>query len=1202
MNDKLRYPGVNYFTEADADIFCGRKNDSEQLYTQTILGKTTVLHAESGIGKSSLIEAGLIPLVRLRNPNIVPVTIRFVGDKKLSDKDTDKPKPDSILIQETITAIEQLAGKPNTAIPLLTELQNDIWYIAKQFEKNGKHLLLIFDQFEVLQSYSERQVVYFKKKLAELFASSVPEGIYDIIEEESETALQAIDETAASRALYSENLRFIEQPLHVKAIFVVREDKLGTMSLLSDYFPDILKNDFLLAPLDRVSARAAITEPANAPRGTKFKFGPFEYTSGALEFLLGNLTDSDTGFIDPIQLQIVCSSIEKTIVKDNPERKISKENIPAVGDILNKFYADIWSAVYSEHHQHPEIVDKWKEELLGELIVNGKRNLVHQDNLVRNEQDSAIIKQLLSGGLIRKITSGHSDVYYQLCHDRLVLPLQQDLRSISLIKKTREDVEKGHAEEAKKRQRRTQLITVGVLILVSILCVNLYLKNRDAQRLQNELRQSQYYAEAKRLLNVDPVMVYRLMTEGNSIDPESGKFDVLLQEYDHDSAGWISKEIPIESSIFAVSNSASDNLFTIVDESGINKWRYPGLLQERIVLKNIIGAFTTGEGKISVFCSAEYSNDTVWMYDENGKVQATFYTDFTGAPIGVSDDGQTVIIGSHVYRTGNNYPIAYIKGNALGYGSKISFLTGDQFAISASESITEIYTLKGIRGANDTLIPLKESPNKGVLSPVLLSDSSYAFLYNKALYHCAKEFCSDKIFELDAAKKIETVTDVMELSGTHDGKYLHCITEEGFLILDFNFRQLGELKLKTDYSQLVQISESGKTALVATENTVIVWHPGKPDLKKMALRSPYDYRQLGFENHEFSLYGDTSNISDLVSATNHYAQRARVNKPWDHSEYDDNILNTSLEEIDLLYQRIFQHPDFKTLSKVTQQQVHFLYSKLINESANYFSETEWNDTTYLFAMKKADSLDLAGIFLSPEGAEEDVNMKCEGLLYTGSELTRIGLLEDALNCFIMVQNAAVRFNTLQPSNDVFANYVKAAMSMVTCNKIAGNSNPEKVLQEAVLILRQRAKDDLIGSFVMRQTMLSVGSFYRDTLFDYESAIEAHREVAAYDDPSAGYNAVATDFICSKQPDSADHYLNMSLQLNKKDFDALVLKTMTALVRNDNQSANQYFDETKRVNNFRTRYSMRNLIARLEYHKISTPAMEELKNKLEVNFR
>jgi hypothetical protein len=45
-------------------------------------------------------------------------------------------------------------------------------------------------------------------------------------------------------------------------IFVVREDKLGTMSLLSDYFPDILKNDYFIKQLSIENARRAIVEPA----------------------------------------------------------------------------------------------------------------------------------------------------------------------------------------------------------------------------------------------------------------------------------------------------------------------------------------------------------------------------------------------------------------------------------------------------------------------------------------------------------------------------------------------------------------------------------------------------------------------------------------------------------------------------------------------------------------------------------------------------------------------------------------------------------------------------------------------------------------------------------------------------------------------------------------------------------------------------
>ena len=107
------------------------------------------------------------------------------------------------------------------------------------------------------------------------------------------------------------DIKFLEQPLNVRILFVVREDKLGTMSLLSDYFPDILKNDFFLLPLDKNGARSAIAEPAQ--KEGQLYTAPFTIDEGAVDLLLQSLVDPNTKLYDPIQLQIVCSSIEKKV-------------------------------------------------------------------------------------------------------------------------------------------------------------------------------------------------------------------------------------------------------------------------------------------------------------------------------------------------------------------------------------------------------------------------------------------------------------------------------------------------------------------------------------------------------------------------------------------------------------------------------------------------------------------------------------------------------------------------------------------------------------------------------------------------------------------------------------------------------------------------------------------------------------------------
>ena len=179
--NKYRYPGINFFTKEDQDIFCGRADDSQKLFNRIMINNTVVLHGDSGSGKSSLVQAGLIPLLENQNqylrsqhkPKYLPVTVRLDSISKISIKDNNSEKEDGdILIRQIMKGINEYADCKAKELPFIADEKNSFWYTAKLFERNNYSLLLILDQFEELQGYSNKAVSSFTKKLAELFVSS----------------------------------------------------------------------------------------------------------------------------------------------------------------------------------------------------------------------------------------------------------------------------------------------------------------------------------------------------------------------------------------------------------------------------------------------------------------------------------------------------------------------------------------------------------------------------------------------------------------------------------------------------------------------------------------------------------------------------------------------------------------------------------------------------------------------------------------------------------------------------------------------------------------------------------------------------------------------------------------------------------------------------------------------------------------------
>ncbi len=56
-----RYPGPQSFTEEDEQLFYGRNRETKALYDLIMVQPLVVLFAKSGMGKTSLLQAGIIP-------------------------------------------------------------------------------------------------------------------------------------------------------------------------------------------------------------------------------------------------------------------------------------------------------------------------------------------------------------------------------------------------------------------------------------------------------------------------------------------------------------------------------------------------------------------------------------------------------------------------------------------------------------------------------------------------------------------------------------------------------------------------------------------------------------------------------------------------------------------------------------------------------------------------------------------------------------------------------------------------------------------------------------------------------------------------------------------------------------------------------------------------------------------------------------
>ena len=158
MNEK--YKGPKFYQESDKDVFFGREEETKKLYYLVENSDFSVCYAESGEGKSSLINAGLSPM--LRKNRFLPIRILFSDDVFLND--FDGKTLDNIVwkaLENEIQTSNILAnsGFDNIALypTAICEYDNDVcrklgWKL-RNFELRGDSFdkitpVIIFDQFE----------------------------------------------------------------------------------------------------------------------------------------------------------------------------------------------------------------------------------------------------------------------------------------------------------------------------------------------------------------------------------------------------------------------------------------------------------------------------------------------------------------------------------------------------------------------------------------------------------------------------------------------------------------------------------------------------------------------------------------------------------------------------------------------------------------------------------------------------------------------------------------------------------------------------------------------------------------------------------------------------------------------------------------------------------------------------------------------
>ena len=468
---KFRYPGTQPFSEKDEDIFFGREETVVELAEYLNLNDFVVLYSKSGLGKSSLINAGLIPHLKTK-PGLTAVYIRFNAYKE-----SEETTPTNTT-RKSVASGQAPATYLNTIID-----EASFWRDVKEQQiVSGKsqEVVLIFDQFEELFSYPEAQIETFKKELSELLYIKLPKRYRDIIQQQ---------QTAGTLKLTDEQLETLYEPNTIKVLLGIRSDKMHLLNGLTDRIPSVLANCFELKPLTRTQAQDAIYNPAMS-RADAFVSPRFTYSSEAVEKIIQFLSEKEAKTIESFQLQIICNAIEQKVIHEKLE-VVESYHIGDLESLIENYYVDQLAKIEGTE-------DRSKAQLLIEdgLIFEPEQRRVslYEGQIKKDfEVSSALLEKLIDTRLIRSEALPDGGYVYELSHDSLVTPVLKvkQVRKIQeekILLEQQAKVALMREEAAKKRERkaRNRTILIAALGLVAVISLIISIQLARSLSLQKE--------------------------------------------------------------------------------------------------------------------------------------------------------------------------------------------------------------------------------------------------------------------------------------------------------------------------------------------------------------------------------------------------------------------------------------------------------------------------------------------------------------------------------------------------------------------------------------------------------------------------------------------------------------------------------------------------------------------------------------------
>jgi WD40 repeat protein len=481
------YKGLAPFddSELDALLFFGREREIEVIVANLMASRLTVLYGPSGVGKTSLLQAGVAHRLRREQHAIVVVFSAWTGDAVAN------------LLDAVEAAVGDDAGKLRRGVPLADAL-------AAWTRRLDAELYLVLDQFEEYFLYHENE------RGPGTLAEELPEAL--------------------RRA-----------GLRVNFLIGIREDSLASLDAFKARIPNLFGNSLRLDRLERHAARAAILGPLErynelVPAGDSVEADPElveavldEVAAGRVDLGLsgrGTVGEEDFDRIEAPYLQLVLERLWE-VATSRGSNRLQLETLRELGG----------AAHIVEDHLERAMAELSPEErdaaaaMYNHLVTPSGTKIAHRAGdlagyaSIDEAETQHVLQRLVEERIVRAAEDGAEGPRYEIFHDVLA--------DAVLAWRTEHEAERKLEAEratAARRHRRLLEFAIGALVLIAILgaiAVYALVQRGDARSQAHRARGRELAAKALTSAPVDPEQAVRDAVQAASFERSPAVANVL---------------------------------------------------------------------------------------------------------------------------------------------------------------------------------------------------------------------------------------------------------------------------------------------------------------------------------------------------------------------------------------------------------------------------------------------------------------------------------------------------------------------------------------------------------------------------------------------------------------------------------------------------------------------------------------------------